>query len=374
MRFADIPWHEDAKQRLRNMIQTNRLPHALLISGPEGVGKMMMARAAAQYIHCENPTPDGDSCGTCPACLQHSTQNHIDTHYIFPLVKGKSSSPLCDDYMAEWRKFLLQTPYMDFKEWMNELDSPNSQPMIFVGESDSLIHKLNFTSHKARYKVVILWLPERLMEQTANKLLKLIEEPHDDVKFILVSNNDKAILPTIYSRTQRIELKRLPDHIISAHLAETYGIDPADANALAHSAEGSMNRALASVGMSKENQEFLNLFMLLMREAYQRDIKGLKDWATEISAMGREQELRFLSYCGRLIRENFIYNIGRPDLNYLNKSEAAFSKNFARFVNERNVQQIMEEINQACTDIAGNANAKIVLFDFAVRMILLLKA
>lgn len=374
MRFADIPWHEDAKQRLRHMIQADRLPHALLISGPEGVGKMMMARAAAQYIHCENPTADGDSCGKCPACLQHATQNHIDTHYIFPLVKGKSSSPLCDDYMTEWRKFLLQNPYMDFKEWMNELDSPNSQPMIFVGESDSLVHKLSFTSHKARYKVVILWLPERLMEQTANKLLKLIEEPHDDVKFILVSNNDKAILPTIYSRTQRIELKRLPDSVIARHLSDCYSIDHDDANALAHTAEGSMNRAMDSVGLSKENQEFLDLFMRLMREAYQRHIKELKDWSTEVSAMGREQELRFLGYCSRLIRENFIYNLGQPGLNYLNKSEAAFSKNFARFVNERNVQQIMDEIDQACTDIAGNGNAKIVLFDLAIRMILLLKA
>lgn len=374
MRFADIPWHEEAKTRLRQMILSDRLPHALLISGPEGIGKMMLARAAVQFIHCENRTADGDSCGKCPACLQHATQNHIDTHYVFPLVKGKSSSPLCDDYMVEWRNFLKQTPYMDFRQWMTELDSPNSQPMIFVGESDALIHKLSFTAHKARYKVVIIWLPERLMEQTANKLLKLIEEPHDDVKFILVSNNDKGILPTIYSRTQRIELKRLPDHVIAEHLQACYSIDSADANSLAHTAEGSMNRALESVGLSKENKLFLDMFIRLMREAYQRHIKELKDWTTEISAMGREQELRFLTYCSRLIRENFIYNLGNSDLNYMNKSESDFSRNFARFINERNVQQIIKEIDQASADIAGNANAKIVFFDFAVRMILLLKA
>lgn len=374
MRFADIPWHEEAKTRLRQMILSDRLPHALLISGPEGIGKMMLARAAVQFIHCENRTPDGDSCGKCPACLQHATQNHIDTHYVFPLVKGKSSSPLCDDYMVEWRNFLKQTPYMDFRQWMAELDSPNSQPMIFVGESDALVHKLSFTAHKARYKAVIIWLPERLMEQTANKLLKLIEEPHDDVKFILVSNNDKGILPTIYSRTQRIELKRLPDHVIAEHLQACYSIDSAEANSLAHTSEGSMNRALESVGLSKENKMFLDMFIRLMREAYQRHIKELKDWTTEISAMGREQELRFLAYCGRLIRENFIYNLGNSELNYMNKSESDFSRNFARFINERNVQQIIGEIDQACTDIAGNANAKIVFFDFAVRMILLLKA
>ncbi len=374
MRFADIPWHDDAKARLRQMIQTDRLPHALLISGPEGIGKMMIARAAAQFIHCENPTPDGDSCGQCPACLQHSTLNHIDTHYIFPLVKGKSSSPLSDDYMVEWRKFLAEKPYMDFSSWMSELDSPNSQPMIFVGESDALVHKLSFTAHKARYKVVILWLPERLMEQTANKLLKLIEEPHEDVKFILVSNNPKGILPTIYSRTQRLELKRLPDAVIARRLGEDFGMSEEDANALAHMAEGSMNRALAAVGMSKENKQFLDLFIRLMRESYQRHIRELKDWTTEVAAMGREQELRFIAYCARLIRENFIYNLASPQLNYLNTEEAQFSRNFARFINERNVQQIIAELDQTAVDIAGNANAKIVFFDFAVRMILLLKA
>lgn len=373
MRFADIPWHEDAKNRLRQMIQTDRLPHALLISGPEGIGKMMLARAAAQFIHCENPTADGDSCGQCPACRQHATLNHIDTHYIFPLVKGKSSSPLSDDYMAEWRKFLAENPYMDFSSWMTELDSPNSQPMIYVGESDALVHKLSFTAHKARYKVVIIWLPERLMEQTANKLLKLIEEPHDDIKFILVSNNPKGILPTIYSRTQRIELKRLPDTIVARHLADNYGISEVDANALAHTAEGSMNRALSAVGMSKENKQFLDLFIRLMREAYQRHIRELKDWTTEVASMGREQELRFVAYCARLIRENFIYNLADPQLNYMNTDEAQFSRNFARFINERNVQQIIAELDQTAVDIVGNANAKIVFFDFAVRMILLLK-
>ncbi len=262
---------------------------------------------------------------------------------------------------------------MDFQNWMTALGSPTSQPTIYVDESDALIRKLSYTSHAARYKVALIWLPERLHESAANKLLKQIEEPYSDTIFILVSNEAKKILPTIYSRTQRIELKRLADNIIADDLTKNFSVDPADAMALAHIAEGNMIKAHNSLNLSRENHLFLDLFMTLMRQAYQRHVKELKEWSAEVAALGREQELRFVEYCQRLIRENFIYNINRPELNYMNREEAIFSSKFARFINERNVQNIMAELDNAYTDIAGNGNGKIVLFDLAVKMIILLK-
>lgn len=263
---------------------------------------------------------------------------------------------------------------MDFQQWMSYLDSPNNQPLIYVDESDALIHKLSFTTHSSKYKIALLWLPERLHISAANKLLKQIEEPFSDTLFIMVSNNAKEILPTIYSRVQRIELKRLPDDVIAEQLMSNYGLEHSDALAIAHLAEGDMTRAKNSLNTSSENHHFLELFMALMRLAYQRRVKELKEWATDISSLGRETELRFLEYCMRLIRENFIMNLHVAQLNYMNREETAFAANFARFINERNVLKISEELNKAAIDIAGNGNAKIVLFDMAVRMIILLKA
>ncbi len=357
------------------MIDADRIPHALLLHGPRGIGKFMLARAAAQYIHCENHI-DGDSCGRCPSCLQHQSFNHIDTIYSFPVVKRNSSdkTTLSEDYYPEWRRFLCDSPYMDFQTWMHLIKAGNTQPTFYVSESDDLIHKLNFTSHRAKYKVVLIWLPERMQESAANKLLKLIEEPHDDIKFILVSEQPDEILPTIFSRTQRIAMKRLPDETIANHIAPLYGLDHNDAMAIAHIAEGDMTAAVNAMSLTSDQKEFLDLFICLMRLAYQRDVAELKEWSAKVSGFGREKIFRFLEYCQRLVRENFIYNIQVPSLNYMNREEANFSKNFARFINERNVLRISKEIDEALRDIEANGNAKIVLFDFAVQMILYLKS
>ena len=373
MKFNDIYSHDSAKGRLRDMIDGDRIPHAILLEGPAGIGKMALARATAQYIHCEN-RKDGDSCGQCPSCLQHQSFNHIDTHFVFPIIKKKSGQPTyCDDFIDEWRDYLSGNKYMDFQNWLTALGSPTSQPVIYVDESDSLIRKLSYTSHAARYKIAIIWLPERLHESAANKLLKQIEEPYPDTVFILVSDEPQKILPTIYSRTQRITMKRLPDSIIAESLIRDYSVNGDDAMSVAHLAEGNMTKAIGCITLSKESHKFLELFMTLMRQAYQRHVKELKEWATDVSALGREQQLRFLGYCQRLIRENFIYNLHIPQLNYLNREEASFSAKFSPFINERNVLQIIEEFNKASVDIAGNGNSKIVLFDFAVKMIILLK-
>lgn len=373
MKFSDIPAHESAKQRLRSFVESGRIPHAILIEGPNGIGKFALARAFAQYIHCENPQ-DGESCGKCPSCIQHDTFNHIDTHFVFPVVKKNGKKAFSDDYIDEWKDFLNENPYMDFEKWLSALGNLNAQPVIYVDESEELIRKLNFTSHQAKYKIVLFWLPERMNEECANKLLKIIEEPYGDTLFIFVSNNSKQILPTIYSRTQRLELKRLSDEIIAKYLTKNYSVNEQDAVALAHIADGNIIEAEKTISLSKENQQFLALFMQLMRLAYQRKIKELKLWSLDIAGIGREQEIRFLRYCQRLIRENFILNLNQSELNYLNHDEFLFSKNFARFITERNVEKLIAALNHALTDISNNANPKIVLFDMAIKIILLLKS
>ncbi len=373
MRFRDIPGHEDVKERLRAMADERRVPHALLLEGPVGSAKFMLIRALAQYIHCENHTPDGDSCGKCPSCLQHQTFNHIDTIYSFPVIKKAGKSTISNDCFGEFKNFISDSPYMDIEKWIAMLGNINSQPVIYVEEGAELIRRLNFTARQSLFKIVLLWLPERLKEETANKLLKLIEEPHPDTIFLMSSDNSRAILPTIYSRVQRIAVSRYSDDEIKHFLTASYPVSETDAETLARLSSGNVIEALSLVDISRMRQQFLDYFIELMRKAYQRKIGLLRQWSNDVAALGREQIIKFLDYASRLIRENFILNLHVDQLNYLTEDERKFSVNFARFINERNVLKMFEVLNKAREDIAGNANPKIVLFDLAVKTILLIK-
>lgn len=353
------------------MIDNDRLPHALVLEGPAGIGKFAMARAAAQYLHCTDRR-DGDSCGRCPSCIQHQSFNHIDTIYSFPVLKSAGGA-VSDDFLPLWREFLNESPCMDTELWQRMLGNPNGQPVIYVDESQDIIRKLSFTSHGAKCKVVIMWLPEKMNNQCANKLLKLVEEPLPGVKLLFVSNSPGEILPTIYSRLQRVEMKRLSDAEIASYLTTRYSIDPTDAAAQAHLASGSILAAEKNRGKEEESALFLGLFQTLMRLAYQRKVGALKKWSQDAAAPGREQAARFCGYCQRQIRENFIANIHIDELNYLTREEQTFSRNFSPFINERNVERLSDLFGKARNDILANGNGKIIFFDVAVKTILLLK-
>lgn len=374
MKFSDIQGHDDVKRQLVDMVDSNRIPHALLLEGKSGIGKMMLARALAQYIHCPNRS-NGDSCGVCPSCIQHQTFNHIDTHFAFPVIKikGRSGGVISDDWIDQWRQFLSDSPYMDMNLWVEMLGNVNAQPQIFVDESGALIRKLNLTSHASRFKIVLLWLPERMNEPCANKLLKLLEEPHDDTLFILVSNEPAKILPTIYSRLRRVEVKRLPDDTVAAYLENKYSVNTEAAGGISRLAEGSILEAVRRLSTSDESRQFLEMYMSLMRLSYQKKVGALRKWSNEVADFGREKCCRFMEYCERLTGENYIYNLRDPRLVMIDHEESRFSANFARFINERNVEKLRTLFIDARRDIAGNANAKIVLFDVAVSIILCLK-
>ena len=370
MRFSDILGNEQAVEQVRNMIDADRLPHALLLHGEAGIPKLALARAAAQYLHCTN-REGGDSCGHCASCRQHQSFNHTDTFFSFPYVnKSKDSKKpsVCDDFMAEWKDFLTASDVEDYERWLNILKSDNSQPSIMTAESTQIMHKMSMTAYTSRYKVLIMWLPEKMHPQCANKLLKLIEEPYDDCKFILVSDNIKGILGTILSRTQRIEMRLPSVQVIADHLVRRYSIDPQDAMAIAAPAGGNVNTAEHLMEANNELVEFHSQFVELMRAAYVYDTGRLKLWSDTIVDFKREKAQRFLRYAARQVRENFIYNLHMPQLNYLTMQEQQFSSRFAPFINEANVQAMHDELSRAERDIRGNANGRIVLFDLALRM------
>lgn len=372
MRFNDIPGHDEVKSRLRIMADTGRLPHAMLLEGPSGIGKLSLARAFAQYIHCEHRTADGDSCGECPSCRQHAGFNHIDTIYSFPVVK-KDKLKISDDYINEFRELMDENLFMNFEKWLVKLDNINAQPLIYVDEANELIRKLNFTTHGSRFKIVIMWLPERMKEDAANKMLKLVEEPYPDTLFILVADNARQILPTIYSRTQRLLVKRYNDDSIGRYLIDKYALSDEDARDVAHLASGNMAAAIDILSIKKDSSKYLELFMELMRKAYTHSVADLKKWAEKVNDLGRERSMKFYDYCSKMMRENFILNLNIPALNYMNREERAFSTKFSPYINERNVEELIKVMDDAKKDVGANACAKLVNFDVSIKVILFLK-
>lgn len=372
MRFADIYGHDDIKERLRQMADADRIPHALLLEGPAGTSKFALARAFAQYIHCTDRTPDGDSCGKCAACRQHQSFNHIDTFFSFPVIKKGGRPTLSDDYLELFREFIVKDPYMDFEQWLEMLDNINAQPQIYVEEGNELLRRLTFKSRRSKYKIVLMWLPERMMEATANKLLKLIEEPFGDTIFVMTSDRPRDILPTIYSRVQRIGVRRYSDEELPGALVAA-GMSEAMARQVSPTAEGSITIGRRQADMSELQMKYFELFTELMRKAYARKVAELRTWSQNVAALGREPAMQFIVYACRLLRESFVMHLHVDSLQTLSAVERAFVNKFHPFINERNVEDLIELFDRGRRDIAANGNAKIVFFDIAVRTIILLR-
>ena len=370
MFFRDIIGQEEAKKRMVQEVAEGRVAHARLLCGAEGCGQLALAIAYARYLCCTN-RQENDACGTCPSCVKFNKLVHPDLHFVFPV---KSSSNVSDDFIREWRELLLQNPYMTFPQWMEAMGVENQQPLIGVKESDEITRKLNLKSSSGGYKIMIIWLPEKMNVQSANKLLKLLEEPPRQTLFLMVSEQPDALLATIQSRTQRMELRKLSENIIAQTLQDNYGLQPTDAANVAHLADGSMQKALETIHISEDNRVFFDLFVSLMRLSYQRKLREMKQWSEQVAALGRERQKNLLDYCQRLLRENFVYNFRCPQLVYMNSEEQAFSTRFAPYINERNVIGIMDELALAQQHIEQNVNAKMVFFDFALKMIMLLKS
>lgn len=371
--FSDIIGQEEAKQRLLQEIGEGRIAHALLFTGPEGAGKLPMALAYARYLTCEHPTPS-DACGCCPSCVKWEKLIHPDVHFVFPIVAKKAQKKeVCDDYLPAWRKLLCTGSYFNLSHWLDEMDAENSQAIIYAKESDEILHKLSLKSSQGGYKIVLIWLPEKMNEVCANKLLKLLEEPPQQTVFLLVSEAPEQLLATILSRTQRFNLPRLEEEVIARTLQERFGVLPEESRNLAHIANGNMIQALAAIQLNQDTALFFELFVSLMRLAYQRKIREMKQWSEELAGMGRERQKNFLNYCQRLVRENFIFNLRQPQMSYMTMTEQLFAQKFAPFINEQNVIGMMEELSQAQIHIEQNVNPRMVFFDFALKMIMLLK-
>ena len=377
MYFRDIIGQQEVIERLVKDAQAGTVPHALLFCGPEGVGKLQTAIAFARYLLCRDKGTAADSCGTCPACVKMDKLVHPDLHFVFPVInKSKSTgrSTVSDDEISTWRETVLEQQYFGFEDWLAAIDADNKQARIFVTESESILGKLSLKSVEGGYKVMIIWHAEKMNAECANSLLKLLEEPPAGTVFILTTDTPELMLETILSRTQRIDFKRIPAELIEQKLTGPgYLLDSDTAAKIAHLSGGSWLKAMNALRVNAESDEFLEYFMQLMRLSYGRRLKDLKIWSDNVAGGGREWQKRFLAYCQRMIRENFICNFHNPELNYMTEQERQFSVRFAPYVNENNIIGLTEVLSDAQRDIEQNVNSKMVFFDLSLKTIMLMK-
>jgi len=374
MFFKDIIGQEEIKERLIRTAKEGFIPHAQLFCGPEGIGKFPLALAYAQYLNCENPAED-DSCGECPSCLKYKHLAHPDLHFVYPIVKKASKKKeVCDDYIADWREFVKQNNYyFNLNHWLEYIEAENSQGLIYAKESEEILRKLSLRIYEAKYKIMIIWLPEKMHESCANKLLKIIEEPTENTVFLLVSDTPDNIITTIQSRCQRINIHGVGESDIMQALESEYNITPADAANVAHLAKGSYLKALETISLNEEHKYFFDLFVQMMRASYARKIKEIKVIGNELGGIGRENQKSFLIYCQRMIREYFVSNLRQSEMVYLAQDESGFGIKFAPFINERNIVGFMDELALAERHIEQNVNAKMVFFDLCLKITMLIK-
>lgn len=372
MQYKDIIGQERLKQGLVDMINRGRMPHALILSGKEGVGQLPLAIATAQYMSCTDKQ-GMDSCGKCWSCRQFESLQHPDLHFVFPIAQNKKKNiERSDDVISEFREAYQQNPYLTQEEWLNTFGE-NKKGQIYTAEGDEIIRKLNIKSFVSPYKFMVIWYPELMHASCANKVLKIIEEPPENTIFFLVSTNPNAILGTIRSRAQQIMVPPIETAALKTAFTQKYQLDENQVNFLIKMAQGSWSHLLQSVSQSVKHEQHQDWFMTMMRSGYSMNLEDLRKWVDEIAATSRREQVEFLQSAQRLLRENLIFALKNPQLTYMNAPEMAFAKKFSLFVNVHNVEEISKELNLAEAQIEQNVNSKIVLTDTVLKFYRLLR-
>ncbi|MBM55132.1 MAG: DNA polymerase III subunit delta [Euryarchaeota archaeon] len=372
MLFSDVVAQIELSSRLREGIRSGKVAHAQLFDGAEGSGALALARAYAQYLHCTSRT-DEDSCGKCDSCIAHLKVQHPDLHWAFPFFKKDSSGrSISDPFQSSWREVMLDGAYVGQEEWLNKIGADKKQLFISVDEALEINRKLGLKSFHGGYKVLILWLPEAMRVDTANKLLKLIEEPTDNTVMLFVSQNSDRLLATILSRLQRVKIPRLADEEAAKGLAKFSGISEDQAMGWVHVTEGNITAANRLAKSGSETPD-LELFSSWMRACWARDAEAMMRQANEFAGSGRESQKRFITYALHMVRQCIVGNYGAESLVRLTPGEAAFLSKFQKFIHHKNVVKISSQLEAAHKDIAGNVNSKIVFMDLSVQIHMLLR-
>jgi len=375
MNFSQIPGQKEIISKLLRSVHEERVSHAQIFTGPEGCGSMALALAYARYISCENQT-DQDSCGICKSCVKYEKMIHPDLHFVFPVIKGgKATDPVSDNYIEEWREFVKRSPYFTINNWLDSIEVGNAQGMIFASEASDIIKKLSLKTFESDFKIMIIWLPEKMHQATANKLLKMIEEPPEKTLFLLVSEEPDKVIPTILSRCQLVKIPTFTKHDIKNYLKLRFNLAEDKIADIARVSNGNINRAIELCENEDSSLANLDRFKNLMRFAWKRDIISIINWSEEMATTGREAQKNFVSFSLRLLRENLMLSLDQLKNNivFLAGEEAGFSEKFHPFINQKNIYSLTEEFNLVYAHIGANGNAKIIFLDLALKVTRLIR-
>lgn len=390
MQFSNIIGQQPIKQQLSDMVQHNRLSHALLFLGKEGSGALPLAIAFAQYLVCEKvrgivppeaagpslfgdpepvvAAPMTDSCGSCPSCQKAAQLIHPDIHFSYPVVSKKSGTPpISTDYITEWREFLKQYPYGNVFDWLQFIEAENKQGNITASECNDIIRKLNLKSFESGYKVLIMWSPEYLGNE-GNKLLKLIEEPPANTLFILVAENESLILPTILSRTQLVKIPMLSDRDIEEALVARGNVSAGQARQLAAISEGNYREALNHLNHADE--DWLNMVREWMNAILRGGPIAVVKWCEEAAKLGREKQKQFLRYFNHLLETSIRLRVLGEESAFgqnLPPLEKDFALKLNKMVELPQHEALIEELDQAAYYIERNANAKMLFNALSIK-------
>ena len=375
MQFSEILGQEHIKSHLTKSADSGRIPHAQLFVGPEGSGTLPMAIAYAQYLICSNQ--NAENSGSNEACnIKFQKTSHPDLHFIYPTVSTEDvkTKPKSIDFIVEWRQFLEQNKYGSLFDWYQILGVKNKQGEIRVDDSQEILKLLALKSYEGGYKIMIIWMADKLNIAASNKLLKLLEEPTDKTVFILISENEEDIIQTIRSRCQVLHFNGLPEKVIADSLILNENIDSKIAHKIAHQAQGNYNKALQLLQPDSESTFFEKWFVDWVRAAFRAKgnaaaIQDLIQWSEQIAGLGRETQKKFLHYCIDMFRQALLLNYQTPDLVYIEPQVEKFKlENFAPFVNGNNINDIFKELSDAMYHIERNGNAKIILTDLSIKL------
>jgi DNA polymerase-3 subunit delta' len=375
MQFSEILGQEHIKNHLTRSADLGRIPHAQLFVGPEGSGTLAMAIAYVQYILCGNQ--NGENNGENYACnIKFQKLSHPDLHFAYPTVTTDEvkKNPKSIDFIADWREFVLQNPYGGLFDWYAVLGVQNKQGEIRVDDAQEILKSLSLKAYEGGYKIMIVWMADKLNIAASNKLLKLLEEPPEKTVFILISENEEDIIQTIRSRCQILHFNGLSEAVIADALVSREEIDSKLATKLAHQAQGNYNAALHLLRDKDEEHPFEQWFVTWVRAAFKakKDAAAIQDlilWSEKIATLGREAQKKFLQFCMEMFRQALLINYETPSLVYFEPKVDKFKlENFAPFVNGNNIQDIFKELSDAMYHIERNGNAKIILTDLSIKL------
>ncbi len=366
--FSQVTGQFSAKNVLQAMVASDRTPHALLLLGPPGSGALALALAFAQFVLCENPSGE-DACGVCSGCLKTGKFIHPDVHFSYPVVRLKDRPPVSTDFLKEWRLAVAENPYMDAQQWLERLGGENKQGNITAEECGQILQKLSLTIFEGKKKILLMWLPEYLGKE-GNRLLKMIEEPPADTLFLLVAENQNAILNTILSRCQLIKTTPLSDGEIIERLTES-GIERGEAVRVAHLANGNLNEAFK--GTKQEENDAANLFLDWMRICYKGNGAEMVAWTDQFAPLGRERQKVFFKYGLHFLRELLCRKMAGTEALRLRNNELITALKMEKIISFDKIEPITKLFNDCWNAIERNAHPKILILDAAIQMNKVLK-